>query len=74
MSPKDQIQEYLDQAHDAEAQAAKTLDHHLRESWLRIAKSYRAMAQQRLDAAGGFPKHQEPVPGAKSAPQDDSRS
>jgi hypothetical protein len=43
------VEEYLTKAKEAEDQALRCRDHILKESWQRIALSYREMAQRRLD-------------------------
>jgi len=67
------IENYLAKAKEAEEQAARTSDHHMRQSWQRIAASYREMAQQRLDRMGAPPtsKQLSQLPAAKAGPQDD---
>jgi hypothetical protein len=49
MSLNPVVEEYLRWAIDAEEHAAKIGDDFLRDSWLAIARSYREMAQRRLD-------------------------
>ena len=43
------VEEYLTKAKEAEDQALRCRDHILKESWQRIALSYREMAQRQLD-------------------------
>ena len=45
MTDEQRQNEYLKKANEAEAQAAKCSDREQRESWLKIAASYRALAK-----------------------------
>ena len=65
MSAEKIVEEYLARAREAEDQADKTTDSHMRASWQRIAKSYRQMAQNRLDGVAGTAAAK-PLPGHQS--------
>lgn len=67
MSVEKFVEDYLARAREAEEQANKTTDAYMRESWQRIARSYRQMAQNKLD---GVP----PLGAARHSPAAGSRS
>lgn len=56
------VEEYLTKAKEAEQQAYRCKDAIMRESWQRIAVSYREMAQRRLDARTGEATSEQPSP------------
>lgn len=61
-------QEYLAKAKEAEEQAYRCMDGDLKESWQRIALSYREMAQCRLDSMtrGAAQEQPSPQPASKA--------
>lgn len=49
---RDQREVYLENARDAEARAARTLDPVLKQGWMKVAEGYRYLAE-RLNRPGG---------------------
>jgi hypothetical protein len=66
------LEEYLTKAKEAEDHAFRCRDRDLRESWLRIALSYRHMAQRQLDRKPNQAEAEQfsPLPASKAKPQD----
>jgi hypothetical protein len=60
VSGNELIEEYLTKAKEAEDQASRCRDRTLKESWQRIALSYREMAQRRLDGKPGRTTSEQP--------------
>lgn len=65
------VGEYLARAKEAEEQALRCPDAILKQSFQRIALSYREMAQHHLDAktGGATSKQPSPLPASKAEPQ-----
>jgi hypothetical protein len=75
MSDKHQLEQYLALAEEAEHHAATGVDRYAREQWLRIAQSYREIAQCMVvgtaDAAADedVPEQPSNVPASQEPPQ-----
>lgn len=69
MKPSDPVNEYLAKAVLAEEQAARCKEMLLKDSWLKIALSYRSMAQRHLDGQLTDAVAQQPSPQPAAKPQ-----
>ena len=67
------LEEYLSKAKEAEEQAYRCRDAVLKESWQRMALSYRQMAQRCLDTRNSVATSEQtsPMPASRASPTGD---